>query len=183
MVLKNTLRVMKTKQWCIIMSCAAVSAISSCGMNSHTSAGSGTDSITAVTTSDSTVKELTSEMSMPVNVKVGDSVLMNFKVRNNTDSVKRFCKWHTPFEPLLSKYLDVKNDKGEDVPYLGAMAKRIMPPPESSYLSLNPKDSISAKVDLLKAYAIKTPGNYTITYVGENMSGLKVKNSVSFIYR
>ncbi|GGI50767.1 hypothetical protein GCM10011425_19790 [Mucilaginibacter galii] len=152
-------------------------------MNSHNSAAGSIDTANTGTMPDTTAKELIAEMSMPANVKAGDSVLLKFTVKNNTDSVQRFCKWHTPFEPLLSKYLDVKNDKGEDVAYQGAMAKRIMPPPESSYLSLNPKDSISANVDLLKAYAIKTPGNYTITYVGENMSGLKVKKSVSFIYR
>ena len=182
-MLEKVLQAMKTKQWCIIISCAAVSAMSSCGMNSHNTTGSATDSVAAKTMPDTTVKELVAEMSIPGNIKAGDSVLLKFTVKNYTDSVQRFCKWHTPFEPLLSKYLDVKNDKGEDVAYQGAMAKRMMPPPESSYMSLNPKDSISANVDLLKAYAIKTPGNYTVTYVGENMSGLKVKKSVSFIYR
>lgn len=166
-----------------ILLCAAVAALSSCSMNSHNAAAGSIDTANTGTMPDTTTKELQAQMSMPANVKAGDSVLLKFTVKNNTDSVQRFCKWHTPFEPLLSKYLDVKNDKGEDVAYQGAMAKRMMPPPESSYISLNPKDSISANVDLLKAYAIKTPGNYTITYVGENMSGLKVKKSVSFIYR
>lgn len=121
-------------------------------------------------------------MSMPATFKLGDSVLLKFTVKNNADSVQRFCKWHTPFEPLMSKYLDVKNEKGEDMAYLGAMAKRMMPPPESSYLSLKPQDSVTANVDLLKGYAIKAPGKYTVTYVGENMSGLKVKNTISFVY-
>ena len=180
---KTVVPTVKTKQWCIIISCAAVTAMSSCGMNSHNSKGSSTDSVTAKTMTDTTANELMAKMSIPNNVKVGDSVLLKFTVKNNTDSIQRFCKWHTPFEPLLSKYLDVKNDKGEDVAYQGAMAKRIMPPPASSYITLKPKDIITANVDLLKAYAIKTPGNYTVTYVGENMSGLKVKQSVSFIYR
>ena len=113
---------------------------------------------------------------------MGDSVLLKFTVNNNTKGALRFCKWHTPFEPLMSKYLDVKNDKGEEAPYQGAMAKRMMPPPESSYLTLQPKDSISANVDLLKGYAITKPGKYTVVYNSHNMSGLMVKDSVSFVY-
>jgi hypothetical protein len=165
-----------------IMLCAAIAALSSCSVGSHTSQADKTDSLNTETKPDSISKELLTEMSMPNTVKVGDSVLLNFTVKNNTDSVQRFCKWHTPFEPLLSKYLDVKNDKGEDMAYQGVMAKRMMPPPESSYISLKPQDSVMAKADLLKAYAIKAPGKYTITYVGGNMSGLKVKNSISFVY-
>jgi len=172
-----------TGLWKTALLGVAVATISSCSVNSHNSKSGSNDSVSNTPMPDTVAKELTAVMSIANNVKVGDSVLLKFTVKNNTDSVQRFCKWHTPFEPLLSKYLDVKNDKGEDVAYQGAMAKRIMPPPASSYLSLSPKDSISANVDLLKAYAIKTPGNYTITYVGENMSGLKVKNTVSFIYR
>jgi len=162
--------------------CAAIAALSSCSVGSHTSQTDKTDSLTAATKPDSTSKELTAVMSMPGTVKLGDSVILKFTVMNYTDSVQRFCKWHTPFEPLMSKYLDVKNDKGEEMAYQGAMAKRMMPPPESSYLSLKPQDSVTAKADLIKAYAIKAPGKYTVTYVGENMSGLKVKDSISFVY-
>jgi hypothetical protein len=165
-----------------ILLCAAIAALSSCTVGSHTSQTDKTDSLTTETKSDTASKELLAEMSMPNTVKLGDSLLLKFTVKNNADSVQRFCKWHTPFEPLMSKYLDVKNEKGEDMAYQGAMAKRMMPPPESSYLSLNPKDSVTANVDLLKGYAIKAPGKYTVTYVGENMSGLKVKNTISFVY-
>jgi hypothetical protein len=179
----DNIKFLNARPWQIVLICVAVAALSSCSVNNHNSKSGTTDSLSGAAMPDTLAKELVAVISIPGNVKVGDSVLLKFTVKNNTDSVQRFCKWHTPFEPLLSKYLDVKNDKGEDVAYQGAMAKRVMPPPASSYMSLNPKDSISANVDLLKAYAIKTPGNYTITYVGENISGLKVKNTISFIYR
>jgi len=82
----------------------------------------------------------------------------------------------------MSKYLDVKAENGEEVSYKGPMAKRMMPPPASSYMAVNPKDSASTTVDLLKAYDITKPAKYTITYVGQNMSGLIVKDSISFVY-
>lgn len=165
-----------------ILFCAAIAALSSCTVGSHTSQTDKTYSLTTETKADTASKELLAQMTMPATVKLGDSVLLKFTVKNNADSTQRFCKWHTPFEPLMSKYLDVKNDKGEDMTYLGAMAKRMMPPPESSYMSLKAQDSVTTNVNLLKGYAIKAPGKYTVIYVGENMSGLKVKDSISFVY-
>lgn len=115
-------------------------------------------------------------------IKEGAAVTLKFTVYNQTDSVKQFCKWHTPFEPLISKYLDVKDENGEEVGYQGPMAKRMMPPPAESYLKLNPGDSLSIDVDVLKAYPIKKAGKYSIVYTGQNMSGLVVKDSLVFEY-
>lgn len=121
-------------------------------------------------------------MQIKSSIKAGDSVKLKFTVYNPTDSVQQFCKWHTPFEPLMSKYLDVKEVNGEEANYKGAMAKRMMPPPASAYQKVNPGDSLAIEVDLLKGYAIQKPGKYVITYNGEGMSGLVVKDSIVFNY-
>jgi hypothetical protein len=105
---------------------------------------------------------------------------MTFTVYNPTDSVMKFCKWHTPFEPLMSKYLDIVSDTDGEVNYLGPMAKRIMPPPADSYLSVSPSDSILVKVDLKKGYDLTKPGTYTIKYNSGGISGLVVHDSVIF---
>ncbi|MCR8557357.1 protease [Mucilaginibacter sp. BJC16-A38] len=128
-------------------------------------------------------KELSGVMRIQGAIKTGDSVLLNFTVYNHTDGVKKFLKWQTPFEPLLSKYLDIKNEQGEEVLYKGPMVKRMMPPPPSAYITLNPQDSLAVKVDILKGYALTKPGKYTVEYTSENISGLTVKQQVSFIYR
>ena len=125
---------------------------------------------------------LITKLSIPASVSVGAPVEMTFTVYNPTDTIKTFCKWHTPFEPLMSKYLTVKDANGQEADYKGAMAKRIMPPPADSYLKVNAKDSLSANVDVLKGYNIQNAGKYVITYEGQNMSGLIVKDSVSFVY-
>jgi hypothetical protein len=153
---------------------AALLALCSCSVNKTK---------TVSTNADSAVKApLIGKMSIKDTIKVGDSVLMKFTVYNNADSAQQFCKWHTPFEPLMSKYLEVKDETGQEVLYQGAMAKRVMPPPASSYIKVNAKDSLTASVDMLKAYAIKTPSKYKIIYTGQNMSGLVVKDSISFVY-
>jgi len=153
---------------------AALMALSSCSVNKSKAVSAKEDSTAIV--------PLIGKMSIKHAIKMGDSVVLKFTVYNKADSAQQFCKWHTPFEPLMSKYLEVKDATGNEMLYQGAMAKRIMPPPASSYIKINAHDSISATVDLVKAYAIKAPSKYTITYVGQNMSGLVVKDSVSFVY-
>ena len=127
-------------------------------------------------------KPLFAEMQIAKTIKIGEPMLLKFTVYNQADSTQQFCKWHTPFEPLLSKYLEIKDEQGVEMLYRGAMAKRIMPPPAESYIMVNKKDSVSATVDLLKAFAITRPSKYTITYTGQDMSGVLVTKSAVFVY-
>ncbi len=162
---------------------AAVLALSACSPNTRktdTAVQSDTSATKTVTQPES--KALFAKMQIKSTIKAGDSVLLKFTVYNPADSTRKFCKWHTPFEPLMSKYLEIKAENGEEAAYEGPMAKRIMPPPASSYIKVDAKDSLSATVDVLKAYAIKNPGKYTIKYAGQNMSGLMVTDSISFVY-
>ena len=112
-----------------------------------------------------------------------DSVMLTFSVYNPTDSVQQFCKWHTPFEPLMSKYLDIKDENGNEASYKGAMAKRVSPPPADSYVKVSPKETLSTKTDLLLGYDLKQGHTYTLTYNSENMSGLVARDTVSFEYK
>ena len=162
----------------------ALLALSSCGVNSGKTktAEQQADSTTLPGDSVSAKKLLVADMQIRDTIRSGDSVLLTFTVRNNTGDSLRFCKWHTPFEPLMSKYLDITDEKGAGVDYKGPMAKRMMPPPASSYVKVNANDSLSIKVDLLKAYSIDKPAKYTITYNSQEISGLVVKKSISFIY-
>lgn len=158
------------KNLSILISTAAILTLSSCGMNNNAAKNSTAE------------KGLFAKMSVKDTVKAGELVELKFTVYNNADTAQSFCKWHTPFEPFISKYLDVKLTSSEEINYKGAMAKRMMPPPASSYITVNSKDSASTKVDLLKGYDLSKPGKYTIIYVGQNMSGLIVKDSISFVY-
>lgn len=115
-------------------------------------------------------------------ITVGQPVEMQFTVYNGTDTVSTFLKWQTPFEPLLGKYLEIKNEQGEEAPYIGAMAKRIMPPPADAYIEIKPQDSLSVKVDILKGYALEKPGKYTINFTSSDLSGLKVDQPITFTY-
>lgn len=106
-----------------------------------------------------------------------DSVMLSFVIHNYSDTVQRFCKWNTPFEPLLGKYLSVVDEAGTEAEYRGAMARRVMPPPAESYIEVNPHDSVSASFNLAKGYAIE-PGSYTIKYIASGLSGLQPGNEL-----
>ncbi|PTS96146.1 protease [Pedobacter sp. HMWF019] len=172
------------KNFSTLLSATVILALSSCGMNNNVAQNStGATNSSATVAADSTAgKALFAKMLVKDTIKAGEMVELKFTVYNNADTTQQFCKWHTPFEPFISKYLDVKSESGEEVNYKGAMAKRVMPPPASSYVAVNSKDSVSATVDLLKGYDISKPARYTVIYVGQNMSGLIVKDSISFVY-
>lgn len=140
--------------------------------------------------SESTAQAITSgktdslEAKIKINGSVapGDPLLLRFVVYNNTGTAKSFCIWHTPFEPLMSSYLSITDEKGEEAQYKGAMAKRIMPPPASNYSTVKAGDSLVANADILKAYELKKGSSYKVVYTGGNMSGLASKDTVTFIY-
>ncbi|WP_374163685.1 hypothetical protein [Arcticibacter sp. MXS-1] len=106
-----------------------------------------------------------------------DSVLLSFTVYNHADTASRFCKWETPFEPHLGKYLEVKDEQGNEAAFKGAMARRVMPPPPESYISIPPHDSVKTVFNVARNYSL-AKGRYTISYTGEGVSGLKGANDI-----
>ncbi len=81
----------------------------------------------------------------------------------------------------MSKYLDITDADGTEASYKGPMAKRVMPPPASSYITLKPKDSISVSVNLLQAYDISKPSKYTVRYNATGISGVSATDHTSFL--
>lgn len=119
-------------------------------------------------------------MSTPEVGRVGSPVMLHFTVHNRSAEPLQFCKWHTPFEGFMSSFLEIKQVDGTSVQYVGAMAKRIMPPPADAYITVPAKDSLSVDIDLLRGYALKQPGGYKAVYQDSIMSGLKQVNDLNF---
>lgn len=95
-----------------------------------------------------------------------------FTVTNPTNDTLKFTQYHTPFEGIISKFLTVKDGSGNEVPYIGAMTRRVMPPPAETYHSVAPGETKSVSFDLKKGYKIEEAGPYTLQYVDENISGV-----------
>ncbi|ARS39028.1 hypothetical protein CA265_04785 [Sphingobacteriaceae bacterium GW460-11-11-14-LB5] len=160
---------------------AVLLLFSACSEATRNTANSKSDSITQ-TGMTSRTDSLEASIKVNGNVALGDPLMLRFVVYNNSDTTKSFCIWHTPFEPLMSSYLSITNEKGEEAQYKGAMAKRMMPPPASSYSTVKPGDSLVANADLLKAYDLKEGSSYKVVYTGGNMSGLVSRDTITFVY-
>ena len=166
----------------------AILLFTACGstkQNGEAASENNADTITpagAIPPADVTDSLLSATMRVKPTAKAGDSVMLTFTVYNQTGKDQTFCKWHTPFEPPMSKYLDITDEKGNEAQYLGAMAKRVMPPPASSYLTVKAGDSLKVTVNLQKSYRLDEPGTYHVKYNSEGISGLSVKEGLSFQY-
>ncbi|ETZ22091.1 hypothetical protein [Pedobacter sp. V48] len=157
--------------------------LASCGTSKEQNNGVASTADTVNKTDTVAVNtQMTARMSMKPVIETGDSLELRFTVYNRSVKPQSFCKWHTPFEPPMSKYLDIKDDQGVEARYQGAMAKRIMPPPADSYIEIKPGDSLSVMVNISKTYLLDRPGTYVVSYNAQEISGLVVKDSITFIY-
>lgn len=105
-------------------------------------------------------------------VHLSDSLPMVFSVYNPTKDTLRFTQYHTPFEGFISNFLTITNAAGKEVPYMGAMAKRVMPPPAETYCAVAPSETDSVRFSIMKGYNLTEPGIYTIQYNAGNVSGM-----------
>jgi len=124
-------------------------------------------------------KQLVGKLSGATHYSLNAPINLTFTVENLSNDSIRFTQYHTPFEGFMSKFLEVKDADGQEVPYIGAMAKRVMPPPASTYLSVAPKRRKSVDFDLLKAYKIEKPGKYTLQYIGGGISEITAGESIT----
>ncbi|HWV71913.1 MAG TPA: hypothetical protein VN040_09370 [Pseudosphingobacterium sp.] len=150
---------------------AVISVMAACQTSKKSSENKDT---TSKETASSSVKDtsLVAQLSVPGSLGLHDSIPLHFNVFNPTEDTLRFTKYHTPFEGFLNNFLTIKDTDGNEVTYIGPMAKRIMPPVPESYVTIAPHDSLSVNIDLRKGYRFEKKGTYTIQYNGGNVSGM-----------
>lgn len=107
------------------------------------------------------------------NYTLNDTISLEFTVTNPTKETIRFTQYHTPFEGMMSIFLDVKDGEGNEINYIGAMTRRIMPPPENTYHTLAPGESKSVTFPLKKGYDITKPGTYKISYIPTSINEIQ----------
>ena len=108
-----------------------------------------------------------------------ESIPLHFTVFNPTNDTLRFTKYHTPFEGFMNNFLTITQADGQEVPYIGPMAKRVMQPVPESYLTVAPHDSLSVNLDLKRGYRFEKKGAYSIEYNGGNVSGITAGKPVN----
>lgn len=106
------------------------------------------------------------------NYALHGAITIKFNVTNPTDDTLKFTQYHTPFEGMMSKFLNVTDQAENDIAYIGAMTRRVMPPPAETYHAVAPGETKSVSFDLKHGYKIEKAGSYTLQYIGENISGV-----------
>jgi len=94
-----------------------------------------------------------------------DTILLNAKLKNDSDQEIVFLPWGTPFEgAVTADFLNVKKvGSSEDVAYTGIMVKR-RPPSAEDFKTVKSGDSIEQIVDISKNYNFCASTEYEITY-------------------
>ncbi len=90
--------------------------------------------------------------------KGAQPLLVKFTLANDTGEEVTLLKWHTPLEGVNADIFEVAVD-GKPAEYLGRTVKR-GPPRPSDYVTIAAHSSVSADVDLSKAYAVYKRGRY-----------------------
>lgn len=104
--------------------------------------------------------------------KLTDSISLLFLVTNQGKDSLRFTQYHTPFEGFMSNFLTITDAEGKEVPYIGPMTRRIMPPPADTYRTVAPGQIDSIRFPVAKGYRFEKTGTYTVQYNSGAISGL-----------
>ncbi|KGE13476.1 hypothetical protein [Sphingobacterium deserti] len=115
--------------------------------------------------------------------RLQDSISVLFIVSNPTPDTLRFTQYHTPFEGFMSNFLTITDASGAEVPYIGAMTRRIMPPPEETYHTLAPRAQDSVRFALSKGYHFEKPGTYSLLYNSGTISGISQTEATEIVLK
>lgn len=122
----------------------------------------------ADTNSHAVVLEATLTVKHVVQPESGEAVKLNFRLVNRSERPLYILKWYTPLEGMAGDIFEVTRD-GQAVPYLGILATRGNPTPES-YIYLEPGESVSTDINLETGYDFSQPGLYTIKFRSPRIS-------------
>jgi len=101
------------------------------------------------------------------NYKASDKQRLGFSLTNDSDQSMRILKWHTPLDGIKSDMFHVEYE-GKKAVYLGPIYKRGVPT-EDDYLTLQPGETVTEKVDFHETYDIAEAGQYNVRYKTEHL--------------
>ena len=119
---------------------------------------------------------VTTSVAAPASAK--DGIVVTVTVRNDSATPQKFCAYHTPFEQIKNDLFEIVDAKNLGVEYRGVLARRVPPGPKD-YITLAPRASKSATVDIRDAYPM-SPGSYKIRQRGNDINLLPVSELAPF---
>jgi peptidyl-Lys metalloendopeptidase len=92
--------------------------------------------------------------------KASQALLVKFTLSNDTDKEMTLLRWHTPLEAVVNADMFEVTAAGTPAEYIGRTIKRGTPKP-ADYVTIAARSTVSAEVDLSKAYAVYQRGRYS----------------------
>jgi peptidyl-Lys metalloendopeptidase len=94
-----------------------------------------------------------------------NQLIVSFKLQNTSENQITFLKWNTPFDDdvFTADMFQVYQGTGNRIEYTGKLLKR-GPPSVADHYTLEPGESVSARVNIFQGYATYTEGVYQITF-------------------
>jgi uncharacterized protein (DUF58 family) len=111
--------------------------------------------------------KLECSLSVPPRARVGEPLMLRFRLTNRSAQPVYVLNWLTPLEGLLGDILKVT--RGETaIAYQGPKVKR-GDPEADEYVTLAPGDSAEAEIDVTLAYELTQPGRHRIAFSREGL--------------
>ena len=87
--------------------------------------------------------------------------------KNSTEDDLRILKWYTPLEGMMTPFLTVTDETGEELEYAGLMAKRVSNPTHENFEVIPSGKSVTSDIiNLDDTYDLEEGIKYTIKYTG-----------------
>ncbi len=96
----------------------------------------------------------------PARVPLGEPVLLEFSLHNDSNAALQVLTWKTPFEGWFGSYVRVLRD-GIELTYQGPSAKRSKPA-RNAYIAIAAHQSSRAQVDLSLPFELNHIGRYRV---------------------
>ena len=109
---------------------------------------------------------------------LGEDIIINFMVKNNSNEKRSYCFWYTPFEGFKSDMFAVLNGNNR-VSYKGVMVKRNEPSSEH-YIELKPNEFKEISITINDVYDLSQKGTCTIIFDSEHRNDLNTSNEIHF---
>jgi hypothetical protein len=106
--------------------------------------------------------KLECSLEVPPQARVGEPLMLRFKLTNRSAQPVHVLGWLTPLEGLLGDFLRVTRD-GAEIPYQGPKMKRGDPEAED-YVAIAPGETAEAEIEVTLAYELRQPGRYRIAF-------------------
>jgi len=116
--------------------------------------------------------QLTGNLSAASSYDINEPIMVTFTVENSSDKTIKFTQYSTPFEGFLGDFLEIKDENGAKVNYIGAMARRIMPPPADTFIEIPPHEKKAVEFDIRKGYKMDKKGTYTLKFINGETNGI-----------